>query len=63
MIQRATDAAFTTNLFTSNRGANTTAWTNTGLPRGTTFYYRIMAQNLYGQSVWVNLTPFPIVTP
>jgi hypothetical protein len=63
VIQRATDANFTTNVVTFNRGANTTAWANTGLPRGTAFYYRIRAQNLYGVSVWVLLTPFPIVTP
>jgi hypothetical protein len=63
VIQRATDPNFTTNLFTSNRGANTTAWSNGNLPRGTTFYYRIRSENPYGVSAWVNLTPFPIVTP
>jgi hypothetical protein len=63
VIQRATDANFTANLFTSNRGSNTTAWANTGLPRNTDFYYRIRAENTFGVSVWVNLTPFPIHTP
>ncbi len=63
VIQRANDAAFTVNVITTNRGANTTAWSQTGLPRGASFYYRIMAQNVYGQSEWVNLNPFPIVTP
>jgi hypothetical protein len=63
VIQRATDANFTTGLVSFNRGANSTTFNNTGLPRNTTFYYRIMAQNPYGQSAWVNLTPFPIVTP
>ncbi len=63
VIQRATDANFTTDVLTINRGANTTAWSNAGLPRGATFYYRIRAENQYGVSVWVLLTPFPIVTP
>jgi hypothetical protein len=63
VIQRATDENFTTGLVSFNRGANSTTFNNTGLPRNTTFYYRIMAQNPYGQSAWVNLTPFPIVTP
>jgi hypothetical protein len=63
VIQRATDPDFTTNVVTFNRGANNTTFNNTGLPRGATFYYRIMAQNQFGQSVWVLLVPFPIVTP
>jgi hypothetical protein len=63
VVQRATDAAFTTNVVNFNRGANSTAFNNTGLPRGTTFYYRIRAENQYGVSAWLNLAPFPIVTP
>jgi len=63
VIQRAGDPAFTTNLVTVSRAANVTTLAQTGLPRGVAYYYRIMAQNAYGQSVWVNLTPFPIVTP
>jgi hypothetical protein len=63
VIQRATDADFTANLATFNRAANTTSYANTGLPRGTTYYYRIRAENIYGQSVWVPLVPSPITTP
>jgi FtsP/CotA-like multicopper oxidase with cupredoxin domain len=63
VIQRATDAAFTANLVTYNRGANTSNWSQNGLPFGVTYYYRIAALNLYGQSAWVNLNPFPITTP
>jgi hypothetical protein len=63
VIQRATDANFTTNVVNLIGRANITTFVNSGLPRGTTFYYRITAQNLYGQSVWVLLTPFPIITP
>jgi FtsP/CotA-like multicopper oxidase with cupredoxin domain len=63
ILQRATDAGFTQNLFTANPGLNITTYINTNLPRGVTFYYRIRAENGYGVSAWVNLTPFPITTP
>lgn len=60
VIQRADNAAFTVGLISSNRGANSTAWTQGNLPRGTTFYYRIRSENLYGVSAWVTLT---VTTP
>jgi hypothetical protein len=63
VIQRATDPGFATDLTTYNRGANNTAFAQTGLPFGVTYYYRIMAQNIYGQSNWVLLDPSPISTP
>ncbi len=63
VIQRADDPNFTVNVVSVNRGANTTTWSASNLPRGVTYYYRIMAQNNFGQSAWVNLTPFPITTP
>ncbi|MBK8933341.1 MAG: multicopper oxidase domain-containing protein [Chloroflexi bacterium] len=63
VIQRASDAGFTTNLATFTRRANATTLVQTGLPRGVTYYYRILAQNAYGQSAWVNLSPPSITTP
>jgi FtsP/CotA-like multicopper oxidase with cupredoxin domain/fibronectin type 3 domain-containing protein len=63
VIQRASNAEFTANVASYNRGANTTSWLQTLLPRRTTFYYRIRAENQYGASAWVNMAPFPIVTP
>ncbi len=63
VIQRADDPGFTVNVTSVNRGANVTTWAQGNLPRGTTYYYRIAAQNPYGFSNWVNLTPFPITTP
>jgi len=62
-VQRAADPAFTTGLVTAYPGANKTSLSQTGLQRGTSFYYRIAAQNLYGYSIWVALSPSPIVTP
>ena len=62
VIQRPTDPAFG-KATTFTVAANTTKLTQSSLPRRTTYYYRVAAQNSSGQSVWVNLTPFPITTP
>ncbi len=51
-LQRATDPAFTTGVNNQTLGANTTNVTQTGLNRGTTYYYRILAGNVVGNSVW-----------
>ncbi len=61
-IQRATDAAFTTGLNTNTVAANTTTRVETR-NRNRTYYYRIRAINAAGVSAWVNVVPFPIVTP
>ena len=62
-IQRASDANFNVNMIQVNVGANLTSFSHTA-PRFTTYYYRIQAFNrITGASVWVNFTPFPIVTP
>lgn len=63
VIQVAANINFTGQVATFNRGANTTSWLHTNLPRGATIYYRIRAENASGVSAWVNMTPFPIVTP
>ena len=61
-IQRATNAAFTAGLNTNTVGANSTTRVETR-NRNRSYYYRIRAVNAAGVSVWVNMTPFPIVTP
>ncbi len=62
-IQRATNAQFTSGLNTVTVAANTTALTQTGLSRNTSYYYRIRANNgTIIFSAWVNATPFPITT-
>jgi hypothetical protein len=61
-IQRATNATFTTGLNTATVGTNVGTLVQTGLARNTRYYYRIMASNLLGASVWVNATPFPVTT-
>ena len=65
LIQRADDAAFTTNLAIYTRRKGATSYVQTGLPRGTTYYYRLLAQNTTtgGQSAWVYPTPPSITTP
>jgi predicted phage tail protein len=62
-IQRATNAAFTTGLTTYIIAANATSYQQI-VSRGMTYYYRIQAFNtILGASVWVNFSPFPLVTP
>ncbi|MBJ6725979.1 fibronectin type III domain-containing protein [Geomesophilobacter sediminis] len=51
-IQRATNAGFTAGLTSFNVAATATTFTNTGLPRGVTYYYRIQATNGAGASGW-----------
>ncbi len=61
-IQRATNASFTTGLNTSTAAAAARSATQT-LPRNTTFYFRIRANdNISGPSAWSNALPFPIRT-
>jgi cobalamin biosynthesis protein CobT len=62
-IQRATNAAFTIGLVTSNVGANVTTFTTGNVSRNTNYYFRIQATNAVGTSFWVNATPFPALTP
>jgi predicted phage tail protein len=62
-LQRARNAAFTTGLTTSNLGANVTTFQTGNLSRGTSYWFRIRANNQLGSSAWVNATPFPLVTP
>ncbi len=63
VIQRSTNASFTSGLTTITTAVNSTTTTLNGLTRGVRYYYRIAAQNSYGRSAWINLTPFPITTP
>jgi predicted phage tail protein len=61
-IQRATNATFTAGVTNYTVGANVTTFQQT-TQRGRTYYYRIQVINAVGASVWVNFTPFPLVTP
>jgi len=62
-IQRATDARFTKSLNTSTVSGSLRTTTQTVNPN-TTYYYRIKANNSFGESsAWTNASPFPIRTP
>jgi hypothetical protein len=74
IIERSTSAVFTpatTTAFTVTRNAAQSAATGavtlsqTNLLRATTYYYRILARNVNGDSVWVdlNLNLLGITTP
>lgn len=60
-IQRSRNATFTSNVVTINVLPNVRAYTQTFVPRLTTFYYRIRANNAIGSSAWSNV--FRITTP
>ncbi|HEX5941253.1 MAG TPA: fibronectin type III domain-containing protein, partial [Anaerolineales bacterium] len=55
IIQRATNSSFTRGLVTVNVGADITSFNDTGLKKGTTYYYRVQAVNLFNDG----LGPFP----
>jgi hypothetical protein len=59
VIQRATDAGFTTGLVTTSVGANITTYTTGNIAR-VAYYFRIEAVNALGPSGWANATVFPI---
>jgi fibronectin type 3 domain-containing protein len=54
-IQRATNSSFSRDLVTVNVGADVTSFNDTGLRRNTTYYYRILAFNLFNDGTG----PFP----
>ena len=55
-IQRATNAAFTTGLFTTSITPGTaTSRTITGLMPKTTYYFRVAARTATGNSAWSNV--------
>ena len=53
-LQRATDAAFTTNLVTTSLGPTVATSTDTAIAPLTTYYYRVRAENALGYSPWSN---------
>ena len=57
-IQRATDAGFTKNVTNIPVGPAVTSYTDTTVVAGTTYYYRVLAQNLAGNSPWSNVVSF-----
>jgi hypothetical protein len=57
VIQRATDPNFTQNVVTLHAPPNATStatYVNKGLARNTTYYYRVRAMDLAGNSAWSN---------
>ena len=54
-IQRATNSTFTKGLATFNVGPDVTSYADAGLKKNTTYYYRVLAFNLFNDG----LGPFP----
>ena len=62
-VQRATNAAFTTGVATTNAAANASTVTVTGLSRNTTYWFRVRANNgTIVATVYVASTPVSILT-
>ena len=61
-IQRATNSTFTAGLVEATVNTNVVTFSQT-VSRGVNYYYRVLAENPFGSSAWVNATPFPILTP
>jgi FtsP/CotA-like multicopper oxidase with cupredoxin domain len=51
-IQRATDAAFTSGVTTFTTAGNATSYTDSAVTAGSTYYYRVRAENVPGYSPW-----------
>jgi len=54
-IQRATDAGFSQNVTATSVGPAVASYTDTTVVAGTTYYYRVLAQNSAGYSPWSNV--------
>jgi fibronectin type 3 domain-containing protein len=61
VIQRATDAGFTKNRTDTTVRPAATSYTDKKVRAGTTYYYRVQAQNRYGNSPWSNVTSIRIL--
>ena len=62
VVQRATNATFTSGVASTNVAANATGATITGLSRNTNYYFRVWSTNALGPSAQVDAAPFPILT-
>jgi Fibronectin type III domain len=61
VVRRATDPGFTTGLADFPLGAAATSYTDTTVAEGTTYYYRVRAENEASNSAWSN-TVFVLYT-
>jgi fibronectin type 3 domain-containing protein len=62
-IERATDATFAGNVVTISAPANSTGLTDSGLASGIPYYYRVRADNAFGDSIRSNVAVVTLPTP
>ena len=55
LIQRATDAAFTTDVTTISVAASATTYSDTSVAATTTYYYHVRAENAVAYSIWSDM--------
>ena len=63
VVRRATDPGFTTALADFPLGAAATSYTDTTVAEGTTYYYRVRAENEASNSAWSNATSILVASP
>ena len=56
LIQRSTDAGFTTGVTNTTVGPTVTTHTDTAVVKGKKYYYRVRASNTVGNSAWSNVS-------
>ena len=62
VVRRATDPGFTTGLADFPLGAAATSYTDTSVAEGTTYYYRVRAENEASLSAWSNTVSVTFTT-
>ena len=62
-IQRATDPGFTSNVTDTLTGPAATSYTDNTVAQGTTYYYRVRAENQASNSAWTNTASILIPRP
>lgn len=63
VVQRADDTAFTVNVLSSTVGAAATSWTDGSAAAGSTYHYRVRAENSVSYSVWSADTSVTVAPP
>jgi hypothetical protein len=62
-IERATNSGFTSNVTDTLAGPALRTYTDGKVVQGTTYYYRVRAENEVSDSAWSNVASIPVPSP